>query len=163
MVSQDAEVCLPTSITFGETPMKGINSIVRMFVLAQRRAVRSLREELVARAVTIPLTDGCLMEFVREADAIVREGGAREDRTYVERLREQVRVHADFIERWTGSDEQLTVPDAATLQRLVRIAHKYALPRPWKVSVPAVVEYRRLRPSYSQWTDDLEPEAVGHS
>ena len=69
-------------------------------------------------------------------------------------------LRANFIQRWTGSDEKMTLQDEETLQELVRIARKYALPRRWKLSDPVVVEYRRKRPSYFQWTDDIDSDAM---
>jgi hypothetical protein len=137
--------------------MKGLDSIVRMFILVQGTGLRWLRDELDALRVSIPITDGCLSEFVRDADESVRRVG---DRSYVERLRRQLAIHAGFIQRWTGSDEKLSLSDEESLQSLVRIARKYALPRRWKLSDPVVVEYRRLTPSYRTWTDDIDSGAV---
>jgi hypothetical protein len=45
--------------------MKRLDSMVRMFILRQGTGVRWLRDELNALQVSIPLTDGCLGEFVR--------------------------------------------------------------------------------------------------
>jgi hypothetical protein len=140
--------------------MKGLESIVRLVLMAQGTGLRWLREELDAAHVNIRLTDGCLDEFVRNADETVRRSGANEERSYVELLRKELAVRASFIQRWTGSDEKMTLQDEETLQALVRIARKYALPRRWKLSDPVVVEYRRTRPSYWQWTDDIDSEAV---
>jgi hypothetical protein len=140
--------------------MKGLDSIVRLVLLALGTGLRWLREELDAANVSIRLTDGCLDELVRNADEAVRRSGAGQERSYVERLREELTVRASFIQRWTGSDEKMTLQDEETLQALVRIARKYALPRRWKLSDPVVVEYRRTRPSYWQWTDDIDSGAV---
>ena len=140
--------------------MKRLDSVIRMFVLAQGTGVRWLREELGVRRVSIPLTDGCLEELVREADTVVRRSGASGGQSYVERLRGQLAAEADFVDRWTGSDEELSRASEETTQELVRIARKHALPRRWKLSEPVVVEYRRKRPSYRQWTDDIDPEAL---
>jgi hypothetical protein len=140
--------------------MKGLDSIVRLALLAQGTGLRWLREELDAAHVSIRLTDGCLDEFVRDADEAVRRSGANQEQSYVERLRTELVARANFIQRWTGSDEKLTLRDEESLQALVRIARKYALPRRWKLSEPVVVEYRRTRPSYWQWTNDIESDAV---
>jgi hypothetical protein len=140
--------------------MKGFDSIVRVFVLGQGTGVRWLREELNALQVSIPLTDGCLGEFVREADEAVKRAGLDKERSYVQRLHEELGVRAGFIHRWTGSDEKLSLKDEESLQALVSIAHKYALPRRWKLSEPVAVEYRRTRPSYLQWTNDIDSDAV---
>ena len=140
--------------------MKGLDSIVRLVLMAQGTGLRWLREELDAAHVTIRLTDGCLEEFVRDADEAVRRAGSGKERSYGEQLRKELAVRAGFIQRWTGSDEKLTLRDEESLQALVRIARKYALPRRWKLSEPVVVEYRRTRPSDWNWTDDLESDAV---
>jgi hypothetical protein len=140
--------------------MKGLDSIVRLVLLAQGTGLRWLREELDAAHVSIPLTDGCLSELVRDADDAARRAGSDKERSYVEQLRKELVVRASFIQRWTGSDENMTLQDEESLQALVRIARKYALPRRWKLSEPVVVEYRRMRPSDWHWTDDLDSDAV---
>jgi hypothetical protein len=140
--------------------MKGLDSIVRLGLLVQGTGLRWLREDLDAAHVTIRLTDGCLDEFVRDADEAVRRAGSGKERSYVEQLRKELAVRASFIQRWTGSDEKMTLRDEESLQALVRIARKYALPRRWKLSEPVVVEYRRTRPSDWHWTDDLDSDAV---
>jgi hypothetical protein len=140
--------------------MKGLDSVIRMFILRQGTGLRWLREELDALQVSIPLTDGCLNELVRDADEAVTRAGASREISYVERLRQQLAVRAAFIQRWTGSDEKLSLDDEASLHALVRIARKYALPRRWKLSEPVVVEYRRTRPSYWNWTNDIDSAAV---
>jgi hypothetical protein len=144
----------------GEDVMKALDSIVRLVILAQGTGLRWLREELDTAGVNIRLTDGCLDELVRNADEAVRRSGANQEQSYVERLRGQLAVRASFIQRWTGSDEKMTLQDEETVQALVKIARKYALPRRWKLSDPVVVEYRRKRPSYLQWTDDIESDAI---
>ena len=143
--------------------MKGLDTIVRLIILAQGTGLRWLREELAAVHVSIPLTDGCLSEFVRDADEAVRRSGSNNQQSYVERLRAQLAQRADFIQRWTGSDEKMSLADEASLQSLVRIARKFALPRRWKLSEPVVVEYRRLRPSDWQWTRDIDSDALPQS
>jgi hypothetical protein len=143
--------------------MKGLDSVVRVFILGQGTGVRWLREELNALRVSIPLTDGCLGELVRQADESVTRVGSNKEQSYVERLRAALVERASFIQRWTGSDEKMSLRDEESLQALVRIARKYALPRRWKLSEPVAVEYRRTRPSYFQWTNDIESEAVAQS
>jgi len=140
--------------------MKGLDSIARLFVLGQGTGLRWLREELDALQVSIPLTDSCLSELLRDADAAVAKAGSNKEQSYVERLRAQLASRAAFVQRWTGSDENLSQRDEESLQALVRIARKYALPRRWKLSEPVVVEYRRLRPSDWQWTNDIDVGAV---
>ena len=144
----------------GEDVMKGLDSIIRWIVLALGTGLRWLREELDALHVDIPLTDGCLSELVRDADKAARRAGTNKGQSYVERLRRELAMRASFIQRWTGSDENLSLQDEESLQALVRIARRYALPRRWKLSDPVVVEYRRTRPSYWQWTDDIDTGAV---
>jgi hypothetical protein len=128
--------------------------------LAQGTGLRWLREELGAARVSIPLTDGCLSELVRDADEAARRSSTDKERSYVEQLRKELAGRASFIQRWTGSDEKMTLQNEESLQALVRIARKYALPRRWKLSEPVVVEYRRTRPSYLQWTRDIDSDAV---
>ena len=140
--------------------MKGLDSIVRLMLRAQGTGLRWLREELDAANVRIRLTDGCLEELVRNADEAVIRSSANPRQSYVERFRKELAARANFIQRWTGSDENMTLQDEETLQELVRIARAYALPRRWKLSDPVVVEYRRKRPSYLQWTDELDSDAV---
>jgi hypothetical protein len=140
--------------------MKGLDSMVRWLLLAQGTGLRWLREELDAANVRIPLTDGCLDELVRNADESARRSGTNLEQSYVERFRKALAAHANFIQRWTGSDEKMTAPNDETLPELVRIARKYALPRRWKLSDPVVVEHRRKRPSDWQWTDDIDSGAV---
>jgi hypothetical protein len=144
----------------GKIVMKGLDSIVRLFVLALGIGLRWLREELQAAQVSIRLTDSCLVELLHHADAAVTRAGTNTEQSYVERLRKELATRAKFIQLWTGSDEKVALRDEESLQALVRIARKYALPRRWKLSDPVVVEYRRTRPSYLQWTNDLESDAV---
>jgi hypothetical protein len=140
--------------------MKGLDFIIRWIVLALGTGFRWLREELEVLRVNIPLTDGCLSELVLSADETARYAGTNTGQTYVQRLRHELALRASFIQRWTGSDENLSVRDEESLQELVRIARRYALPRRWKLSEPVVVEYRRTRPSDLHWTDDIDAEAV---
>ena len=140
--------------------MKGLDYIVRWMLRAQGTGLRWLREELDAANVKIRLTDGCLEELVRNADQAVTRSGTHLRQSYVEQFRKELAVRANFIQRWTGSDEKMTLQDEETLQELVRIARAYALPRRWKLSDPVVVEYRRKRPSYLQWTDELDSDVV---
>jgi hypothetical protein len=159
-MSRQRNEAVPFANHQGKIVMKGLNSIVRLFVLALGIGLRWLREELQAAQVTIRLTDSCLVELLNHADAAVTRAGTNTEQSYGERLRKELALRADFIQRWTGSDEKLSLRDEESLQSLVRIARKYALPRRWKLSDPVVVEYRRTRPSYLQWTNDIESGAV---
>jgi len=143
--------------------MKALDSIVRLMLSAQGTGLRWLREDLDSANVRIRLTDGCLDELVRNADEAAARSGANREQSYVQRFRRELTARASFIQRWTGSDEKMTLQDEETLQELVRIARKYALPRRWKLSDPVVVEYRRKRPSYWQWTDEMDSDAVAQA
>ena len=141
--------------------MTWLNSGIRALLIAQGCAVRWLREELDSLKVSILLTDGCIEELAREADEAARRAGAADgNASYVELLREQLIVQANWVRRWTATDEKPPADDPVA-QAFVRIARKYALPRPWKLSEPAAVEVVRLRPSWA-WANGLSAQAAGH-
>jgi hypothetical protein len=137
--------------------MKLLDSGIRVFTLAQGTGVRWLREELDALNVKTPLTDGCVEELVRHADGAAWQATGTESGTssYLSELRRQLRLRATFVQRWTGTDDKMPSDDASA-QEFVRIARKYALPRPWKLSEPVAVESRRLRPSNWKWATAIE-------
>ena len=137
--------------------MKLLESGIRVFTLAQGTGVRWLREELSALNVKIPLTDGCLEEMLRDADSAAWEavGAVDGSTSYLTELRQQLRSQATLVQRWTGTDEKVQSGDAQA-QAFVRIARKYALPRPWKLSDPVAVESRRLRPTNWKWATTIE-------
>jgi hypothetical protein len=147
--------------------MTWLDSGIRAFLLAQGTAARWLREELHSLKVRIRLTDGCIEELAREADhaarrAIAARHGCQasgDDASYAELLRQQVIVQANWVHRWTATDEK--VPADPVAQAFVRIARKYALPRPWKLSEPVAVEVARLRPSWAR-AAGLRAQAAGH-
>jgi len=139
--------------------MKLLDSVIRVFVLTRGIALKWLREELAALKIAIPITDGCLGEFIRAADEEACAAGSAQ-RRYVEELHRQLAACAAFIQRWTGSDEVIAGQDAKSVQALVRIARKYALPRRWKLSEPVVVEYRRTRPSYWHWAGEVDTHSL---
>jgi hypothetical protein len=136
--------------------MNPIDSSTRMLVMARGKALEWLREELRTLEVRIPLTEGCLRELVKEADRTAIQTAGASTQSYVERLRQQLSRCAQFVQRWTGSDDRIGAHTEEGLQSLVRIARSYSLPRPWKLSDPIVVEYRRMVPSYWKWASDLE-------
>jgi hypothetical protein len=141
--------------------MTWLDSGIRVFLLAQGTAARWLREELNSLTVRIRLTDGCIEELAREADHAARRwGGVGNEASYVALLREQLVVQANLVRRWTATDEKVP-PDDPDAQAFVRIARKYALPRPWKLSDPVAVEVARRRPSWA-WSSDLHAEAASH-
>ncbi|HEV2440909.1 MAG TPA: hypothetical protein VGT07_00180 [Steroidobacteraceae bacterium] len=141
--------------------MSWLNSGIRVLLLAQGTAARWLREELGSLKVRIRLTDGCIEELGREADQAARRavaGGS--GASYAELLREHLIVEANWVRRWTTTDEKVPDDDPVA-QAFVRIARKYALPRPWKLSDPVAVEVARLRPAW-RWARDLHPQTAGH-
>jgi len=140
--------------------MTWLDSGIRVFLLAQGTAARWLREELNSLDVRIRLTDGCIEELARQADQAAQRGAAGNDGSYVELLREQLRVQARWVRRWTMTDEKVPGDDPIA-QAFVRIARKYALPRPWKLSEPVAVEVVRQRPSWV-WGAALSPQPAGH-
>jgi hypothetical protein len=141
--------------------MKLIESGVRAIVMSQGAGTRWLRDELDARKVKIPLSDGCVEALVREADRAawkVRQA-ASPRRPYRTLLREQLVVQAVLVQRWTCSDEKMD-PDDEIGQTFVRIARKYALPRPWRLSDPVAVESRHLRPPAWRWATGLDSRSA---
>jgi hypothetical protein len=139
--------------------MTWLDSGIRAFLLAQGTAARWLREELDALQVRIPLTDGCIEELAREADLAARRA-AGEGASYAERLREQIAVQANWVRRWTMTDEKAHGDDPVA-RAFVRIARNYALPRPWKLSEPVAVEVARSRPVWT-WAADFRPQQAAH-
>jgi len=141
--------------------MTWLNTGIRAFLLAQGTAARWLREQLASLEVHIRLTDGCIEELAREADRAARRAcAAGESGSYLEALREQLDVQAHWVRRWTSTDEKVPAGDPAA-QAFVRIARKYALPRPWKLSEPVAVEVARRRPAWN-WAAGLSTQAAGH-
>jgi hypothetical protein len=137
--------------------MKLLDSGIRVFTLAQGSGVRWLKEELASLNVKIPLSEGCQEELVHQADsaawqALDAAGGSG---SYLTELRQQLKVQAALVQRWTCTDDKIPGDDARA-QEFVRIARKYALPRPWKLSDPVAVESRRLRPLNWKWATALE-------
>jgi len=140
--------------------MKLLDSGIRIFTHAQRTGVRWLKEELASLEVKIPLSEGCLEELTRDADeAAWRDVEQADDKAYLTELRRHLRRQALAVRRWTGTDEKLPADDAPA-QAFVRIARKYALPRPWKLSDPVAVESRRLRPSNWKWASAIDARSV---
>ena len=137
--------------------MKLLDSGIRVFTLAQGTGVRWLKEELSSLSVKIPLTEGCLEELVRDADSTAWQTVATStgETSYLTQLRQQLQGQATLVQRWTGTDDKIAADDASA-QAFVRIARKYALPRPWKLSEPVAVESRRLRPANWKWATAIE-------
>ena len=140
--------------------MKLLETGIRVFSHAQGTGVRWLKEELAALSVKTPLSEGCLEELARDADsaAWVSLAGT-ENGSYLNELRQQLREQATFVHLWTGTDDKMPA-DSENAQAFVRIARKYALPRPWKLSEPVAVESRRLRPLNWKWATAIEARSV---
>lgn len=141
--------------------MKLLDSGIRVFTLAQGTDVRWLKEELGSLNVRTPLSEGCLEELAHDADhaAWQTAGAASGATSYLAELRRQLHAQATFVQRWTGTDEKIPADDADA-QEFVRIARKYALPRPWKLSDPVAVESRRLRPVNWKWASAVAARSV---
>jgi len=103
-------------------PMKLLDSLVRKATFSP---VNVLREELSLRGVTVPMTDASVREFASEPGA------------------------ADFLEMWTLTDQSPAADEHS--RRFVQLARKYALPRPWKLSVPVASAARHPTPIYLNW------------
>jgi hypothetical protein len=137
--------------------MKLLDSGIRVLTIVQGTGARWLKEELSALSVKIPLTEGCLEEMVRDADGAAWQAVAATsgETSYLTELRQQLRNQATFVQQWTGTDDKIAADDASA-QAFVRIARKYALPRPWKLSDPVAVESRRVRPQNWKWATAIE-------
>ena len=131
--------------------MRLLDTGIRAFTHAQGTGVRWLKEELASLNVKTPLSDGSLEELARAADSAAWAVlDASEGASYLVELRQQLREQATLVQRWTGTDEKMG--EQQSVQSFVRIARKYALPRPWKLSEPVAVESRRLRPvNWMKW------------
>jgi hypothetical protein len=122
--------------------MKLVDSTIRYAIPALGIATRWLREELDARGVRTPLPEVCLKELVR--DAKLEAGGGEATGPYGAFLRAKLAARAEFLRCWTLSDDRIEPGN----ERLVRIARKFALPRPWKLSEPVAYECHRRVPTY---------------
>jgi hypothetical protein len=125
--------------------MKLIDYTLRLTVPGLGIDIRWLKDLLEARRVKIRLTDSCVEELAEDAEIaawrIIR-GSKSQSLTYLECLREQLAIRADFVQTWTDSDDKINEHEE-TYGRLVRIARKYALPRPWKLTEPVASEWQR--------------------
>jgi hypothetical protein len=132
--------------------MKLVDSAIRYAIPHFGVGVRWLKEELHARGVSVRLTQACLRELVMDADAAARLQVAGPDapKPYVPCLRQQIAARAEFLRTWTLSDDRVDL-DGAVSDHLVRIARRYALPRPWKLSEPVASECRHPTPTYLYW------------
>jgi len=83
-----------------------------------------------------------------DAEAAARDAAG--DERYAQRLRREIATRADFLRAWTRSDDRLDVSDPS-VQTLVAIARKYALPRAWTLSEPTASAARNPTPTYLYW------------
>jgi hypothetical protein len=117
---------------------------------------RWLRERLSDIHVKIPLSDGCLQALVTDAEQSSWRLLAADRHAaggYLQRLRTELEQRAELVHQWTTSDAPLDV-SADAAQAFVRIARKYALPRPWKLTDPVAALCARPRPSYWRWASE---------
>ncbi len=112
--------------------MKLLNAAIDAFLARFGNAARLLAEQLDAQGVRVWLSAGCLTEFAEIAR--VAAGRSRQlEESYGSCLRREMQTLTRFIGEWTGTDEKF---DSSQCAELVAIAHKYAVPRPWKVTEP---------------------------
>jgi hypothetical protein len=117
---------------------------------------RWLRERLGDMHVKIPLCDGCLQELVTDAEQSswrLLAADRDADAGYLQYLRSELELRARLVHQWTTSDEPLDLSTDAA-RAFVRIARKYALPRPWKLTDPVAALCARPRPSYWRWASE---------
>jgi len=114
---------------------------------------RWLREQLVELQVKIPLSDGCLQELASDAEAATWQRFAAHLAPadgYLTCLRREIERRAHLVHFWTTTDEPVD-EDGDAAGAFVRIARRYALPRPWKLTEPVAALCARPRPSYWRW------------
>jgi hypothetical protein len=148
----------------GEGVMRLISSTIRSFVPGSGVGKRWLKAQLNEHRVTIRLSDGCLDELVDDAHSVATgQLAAPGERafSYLGQLREELAARAEFVRRWTTTDERMDGPDAA-FQRMVKIARKYALPRPWKLSEPVARDCARPGSTYWRWASRDCPDEAAH-
>jgi hypothetical protein len=135
---------------------------MRCFVPSLGIGPRWLKEQLDAAGVKVRLTDGCVEELANDAEmsawrAVTSNRG--EAATYLHRFREEIAARAAFVRRWTASDDKFDMTEESN-QALVRIARKYALPRPWKLSDPVASDWRRPPLAWRWPTGGVDAQAM---
>jgi hypothetical protein len=130
--------------------MRLIDSTIRRCAPSLGVGRRWLRERLSELHVHVYLSEGCLNELAADAEAATWQRLSGAGGRYLDCLRAEIAARAEFIHRWTTSDEPVD-PDDEALGALVRIARNYALPRPWKVPEPVAAACTRRAPSYRNW------------
>jgi hypothetical protein len=130
--------------------MRVLDATLRPFIAAFAR--RMLEKALAAAGIRVRLCHGCLNELAQDADAVawrLATSTPGTGKSYFALLQEQLAARAQFIWLWTESDtSEFAAEGAATL---VRIARKYALPRPWKLSEPPAPACREAHFSMWKW------------
>ena len=112
---------------------------------------RWLKDELLVRGVNVRITEACLRELLADAhEAASAQPLTNTAETYLPRLRQEISRRADFVSAWTQSDDH-TGLDETFGDHLSDIARKYALPRPWRLSVSVASEARHPTPTYLYW------------
>jgi len=138
--------------------MKSLDYLIRYFVALFGVDSSRLKQQLESVGMRIRLSEGCIDELARQADASAwqltlagfRDAAGRRV-PYLEHLRDELAVRAQLVYVWTTTDDEVGA-DVIT-QAVVRTARKYALPRPWKLTVPVAVAAATRRPSpiYLKW------------
>jgi hypothetical protein len=134
--------------------MKLLDPVHRFFALVHGIGARWLKEELAAHGVRVRLSEGCLEELLRHADAAAWRLASGSSVPYLSHLRQALAADASFIQLWTESDEKFGSDDDTG--ELVRIARNFALPRRWRLSDPAVAACRSTQFSHWKWASGLE-------
>lgn len=142
--------------------MKLLDYTMRGLVPTLGIGARWMKEQLDAAGVKVRLSEGCVEELANDAEisawrrAMAPTGGSS---TYLACLRTELADRAAFIRRWTDSDDKFDMKEEMN-QALVRIARKYALPRPWKLSDPVASEWRRPPLAWRWPTSDVSASAM---
>jgi hypothetical protein len=136
--------------------MNLVESTIRFAIPALGVGSRWLREELRARAVSVRLTEACLKELLLDAYKAAKRQAADigSSKSYRSCLRQQIDTRAEFLRVWTLSDDEIDA-DGPYSNDLVRLARKYALPRPWRLSEPVASESLRRTPTYGHWANAI--------
>ena len=99
-----------------------------------RAAPRCAQEQLAAHGLKVPLSEGCLTDFVRNATEAVGE-------PYIACLCRHLDARVRFILLWITSEESFERPVWA---ELIAMGHKHALARPER---PAPEPVPQLNPA----------------
>jgi hypothetical protein len=132
--------------------MNVVESAIRFAIPTLGVGTRWLKEELYAQGVNVRLTDACLRDLVTDARSVAKAQAVETDSPapYVSCLREQIRTRAELLRIWTRSDDRID-PRVPGAEQFVKLARKYALPRPWRLSEPVASVCPRRTPTYGYW------------